>query len=111
MNPFLGTIMWTGFSWPMEGWALCSGSVMSVEQNQALFSLIGTTFGGDGTEIFTLPDLSASTPIGVNYRSPSLPNVILGEQGDLPGGTGNPAVGTLGMTPLIAMEGLFPQRW
>lgn len=62
MEPFIGTIMPVGFSYAPKGWALCNGQTMAIQQNQALFSLIGTYFGGNGTTTFALPDLRGRTP-------------------------------------------------
>jgi microcystin-dependent protein len=101
-EPFLSEIRIMSFAFAPKGWALCNGQLMPINQNQALFSLLGTTFGGDGRTTFALPDLRARTPIHVgNAHS-------LGERGgesahtvtisELPTHThvamGQPAVGT-----------------
>lgn len=57
MEPFIGQIMPVGFSFPPRGWALCDGAILAISTNTALFSLLGTTFGGDGRTTFGLPDL------------------------------------------------------
>lgn len=62
-TPFLGSLMSAAFSFAPKGWALCNGQTMPIGQNQALFSLLGTTFGGNGTTTFLLPDLRSRTPI------------------------------------------------
>ena len=62
-EPFLSEIKIMSFSFPPKGWALCNGQLMPINQNQALFSLLGTTYGGDGRVNFGLPDLQARTPI------------------------------------------------
>ncbi|WP_462159356.1 phage tail protein [Pseudoalteromonas sp. GB56] len=54
--------MW-GFSWPPRGWQQCDGQLMPISQNQALFSLIGTIYGGDGRSTFALPDLRGRAPM------------------------------------------------
>lgn len=64
-EPFLGEIGIMSFSFAPKGWALCNGQLLPINQNQALFSLLGTTFGGDGQVNFALPDLRGSTPIHV----------------------------------------------
>ena len=64
-EPFLGEIRIMSFSFPPKGWALCDGQLLPINQNQALFSLLGTTFGGDGRVNFALPDFRARTPIHV----------------------------------------------
>jgi len=62
-EPFLSEIRIFSFSFAPKGWALCNGQLLPINQNQALFSLLGTTFGGDGRVSFALPDLRARTPI------------------------------------------------
>ena len=64
-EPFLSEIRIMSFIFPPKGWALCNGQLLPINQNQALFSLLGTTFGGDGRVNFALPDLRARTPIHV----------------------------------------------
>jgi microcystin-dependent protein len=62
-TPYLAQIMIAGFNFAPKGWQLCNGQVLSISQNAALFSLLGTTFGGNGTSTFQLPNLQGSTPI------------------------------------------------
>lgn len=64
-EPFLSEIRMMSFVFAPKGWALCNGQLLPINQNQALFSLLGTTFGGDGRVNFALPDLRARTPIHV----------------------------------------------
>lgn len=64
-EPFLSEIRIMSFSFPPKGWALCNGQLLPINQNQALFSLLGTTFGGDGRVNFALPDLRGRVPIHV----------------------------------------------
>lgn len=64
-EPFLSEIRIMSFSFAPKGWALCNGQILPINQNQALFSLLGTTFGGDGRLNFALPDLRGRTPIHV----------------------------------------------
>jgi microcystin-dependent protein len=64
-EPFLSEIRIMSFDFAPKGWALCNGQLLPINQNQALFSLLGTTFGGDGRVNFALPDLRARTPIHV----------------------------------------------
>ena len=63
MDPFLGQIGVFSFGFAPKGWALCNGQLMSIAQNQALFALLGTTYGGDGRTTFGLPDLRNSVPM------------------------------------------------
>ncbi len=64
-EPFLSEIRIMSFSFAPKGWALCNGQFLPINQNQALFALLGTTFGGNGQTTFALPDLRARTPIHV----------------------------------------------
>lgn len=64
-EPFLSEIRIMLFSFAPKGWALCDGQLLPIQQNQALFSLLGTTFGGDGRVNFALPDLRGRTPLHV----------------------------------------------
>ncbi|MEL6107276.1 MAG: tail fiber protein [Planctomycetota bacterium] len=79
MEPFLGQIQCFGFSFPPRGWALCNGQILPINQNQALFSLLGTTYGGDGRTTFGLPDLRGrvATHFGTG---PGLTPRILGQE-------------------------------
>lgn len=61
---FLGQVMMTGFNFAPKYWAQCNGQLLPIAQNQALFSLLGTHFGGDGINTFALPDLRSRTPTG-----------------------------------------------
>lgn len=74
-EPFLSEIRIMSFNFPPKGWAFCDGQFLPINQNQALFSLLGTTFGGDGRVNFALPDLRGRTPIHVGSSH------TLGEQG------------------------------
>jgi len=62
-EPFLSEIRIMSFGFPPKGWALCDGQLLPINQNQALFSLLGTTYGGDGRVNFGLPNLQGRTPI------------------------------------------------
>jgi microcystin-dependent protein len=64
-EPFLSEIRIFSFGFAPKGWALCNGQLLPINQNQALFSLLGTTFGGDGRVNFGLPNLQGNTPIHV----------------------------------------------
>lgn len=74
-EPFLSEIRIFSFDYAPKGWSLCNGQLLPINQNQALFSLLGTTFGGDGRVNFALPDLRARTPIHVGQSH------TLGEKG------------------------------
>ncbi len=62
-TPFLGEVMLVAFNYAPKGWAMCNGQLLPINQNQALFSLLGTTYGGDGRVNFALPDLRGRTPL------------------------------------------------
>lgn len=78
-DPFLGEIRMVGFNYAPYGWALCQGQTMGVSQNTALFSLLGTSFGGNGQTTFQLPDLRSRTPVGMG-QGLGLSDIVLGEQ-------------------------------
>jgi microcystin-dependent protein len=62
-TPYMGELRMFGFGWPPKGWALCDGAFYPINQNQALFSLLGTTYGGNGQTTFALPDLRGRVPL------------------------------------------------
>lgn len=111
-EPFLSEIRIMSFIFAPKGWALCNGQLLPINQNQGLFSLLGTTFGGDGRVNFALPDLRGRTPIHVGSGH------TLGERGgeqahtlsiaELPmhthvlSGTSNAAVNTPSNTSVLA---------
>jgi microcystin-dependent protein len=64
-EPFLSEIRLFSFGFPPKGWAFCNGALMPINQNQPLFSLLGTTFGGDGRVNFALPNLQGKVPVHV----------------------------------------------
>ncbi len=68
-EPFLAEIKIVSFNFPPKGWALCNGQLLPINQNQALFSLLGTTYGGDGRVNFALPDLRGRTPVHFDNTS------------------------------------------
>jgi microcystin-dependent protein len=61
-QPFLGEIRLVAFTFPPKGWAFCNGQLLSISQNAALFSILGTTYGGNGINNFALPNLQGSVP-------------------------------------------------
>ena len=76
MNPFIGQILMVGFNFAPIGWALCNGQLLSIAQNTALFSLLGTTYGGDGVSTFALPNLQSRVPVHQGQGSGLSPYVI-----------------------------------
>lgn len=111
-EPFLSEVRIMSFVFAPKGWALCNGQLLPINQNQGLFSLLGTTFGGDGRVNFALPDLRGRTPIHVGSGH------TLGERGGEPAhtlsiselpehvhvlnGTSNAAVNTPANTTVLA---------
>ena len=114
-QPFIGEIRIFGGNFAPSGWALCNGQLLPIAENEVLFQLIGTTYGGDGQETFALPDLRGRLPVHQGS------NVVLGEIGGVeevtltvnqipshghpltaslnPGGNTNPPTNVLGQVP------------
>ena len=79
-QPFVGQIMYTGFNFAPRGWAQCNGQILPISQNTALFSLLGTSYGGNGQSTFQLPDLRGRVPINQGQGT-ALSFYSLGEVG------------------------------
>lgn len=79
-EPFIGMIATFGFNFAPRGWAMCNGQLLPIAQNTALFSLLGTTYGGNGQTTFALPDLRGRVPIHFG-QGPGLSNYDLGQVG------------------------------
>jgi microcystin-dependent protein len=79
MEPFVGQIQVFAFNYAPRGWASCEGQLLPINSYTALFSLIGTTYGGNGTTTFALPDLRARVVVGVG-RGPGLSAITWGER-------------------------------
>lgn len=107
-SPYVGEIRMVGFNFAPAGWMLCQGQSMSIAENDVLFQLIGTTYGGDGQSTFNLPDLSSRNPmhmgqgVGLSSRqigeSGGVEDVTLTQQ-QLPVHSHVPAANTAGGTP------------
>jgi microcystin-dependent protein len=69
VDQFLGEIRLVPFGFAPQGWALCDGRLLAINQNQALFALLGTTYGGDGRTTFALPDLRGRVPLGAGQSA------------------------------------------
>jgi len=69
-TPFLGEIKMISWNFPPKGWAFCNGQLLPINQNQALFSLLGTSFGGNGQTTFALPDLRGRVPVHADGGTP-----------------------------------------
>ena len=114
-DPFIGEIRIVGFSYPPRGWAVCDGGLIAIQQNPALYSILGTTYGGNGTTTFGLPNLQGNA--AMHWGSPpGLTPTVIGEvQGSdtisltssqlpththiLQGGTATGSTGQLTATP------------
>lgn len=79
-DPILGEIDLVPYNFAMRGFADCSGQILSIATNTALFSILGTTYGGNGTTTFALPNLNDRIPIGIG-QGPGLSNYNLGQSG------------------------------
>lgn len=79
MEPFLGQILMVAFNFAPQGWALCNGQILSIQQNTALFSLLGTQYGGDGRTTFALPNLQGRIPI--HQGTNGITNHVIGSAG------------------------------
>lgn len=115
MDPILGEIRLFGFTFAPQGWMLCEGQLLSISQNTALFSLLGTTYGGDGRTNFALPDLRGRAPIAFG-QGPGHANYTQGETVELPPcSAGQPSdqdsnPGYLTLNWCIATQGIYPTR-
>lgn len=74
-EPYIGEVRAVGFSFAPKGWALCNGQLLPIQQNQALFAILGTTYGGNGIQTFGLPNLQGRAPVGAGK------SIQLGEMG------------------------------
>jgi microcystin-dependent protein len=82
-EPFIGEVRIFPYGWAPKGWALCDGSLVAIRSNTALFSVIGTSFGGDGVTNFALPNYTQSVVVGAG-TGPGLSPYTLGEVGGVP---------------------------
>lgn len=80
-EPFVGQIMMAGFNFAPRGYALCNGQIMNVQQNQVLFALLGTRFGGDGRATFGLPDLQGRAPLCMGKGTASAAPYLIASNG------------------------------
>ena len=78
-DPYIGDIKLFAGNFAPRNWAFCAGQLLSIAQNTALFSILGTTYGGNGTSTFALPDLRGRVSVGMG-QGPGLSTIVLGEQ-------------------------------
>jgi microcystin-dependent protein len=124
VEPYLGEIRMVAFNFAPRGWAFCEGQLLPIAQNSALFSLIGTIYGGDGRTTFALPDLRGRFPLGRGQGN-GLENRNLGEKGGVEkhsdivvaektgSGHGHSEENMppyLTVNFIIALQGIFPSR-
>ncbi|MES2683722.1 MAG: tail fiber protein [Pseudomonadota bacterium] len=134
-TPFIGEVLLFGGNFAPRGYAQCNGQLLSISQNTALFSLLGTTYGGDGQTTFALPDLRGRVSVHQGGPPIATPRVIGESFGSEPSASSGNVTGTLSVTrglavttaavpvdagsnPLnrlavqyvIALEGIFPSR-
>lgn len=112
MDVYIGQLICAGFGFAPVGWAACDGQLLPIAQNSALFSLLGTTYGGDGITTFALPDLRGRSAIHQGH-GPDLQPRRLGEHGrhgENRADRGPDSAAFLTMNWLIATEGIYPSR-
>lgn len=80
MDAFMGMIMPVGFNYAPRGWMFCNGQTVPIQQNSAMFALLGTMYGGDGQNTFGLPDLRGRVPVGSQGVGPGLSAITQGEK-------------------------------
>jgi len=87
MDAFMGSVLAVGFNYPPRGWLFCNGQTVPVQQNAAMFALLGTMYGGDGQNTFGIPDLRGRVVVGSQQQGPGLMNVPQGAKGGANGAT------------------------
>jgi len=106
---FIGEIRLFSANFAPPGWMMCDGQLLLVNDHLHLFSLVGTTYGGDGRTTFGLPDLRGRSAIGFG-QAPGLPEHRLGRSGTFAPGDGTPDHGHLALNYMICLDGVFPTR-
>ena len=102
-DQMLGEVKLFAGNFAPRNWAFCEGQLLNISENTALFSILGTMYGGDGRTTFALPDLRGKVPVGVGTEVRIGETVNSGSKGD----DGAPG---LGMHYIIALNGLYPSR-
>jgi microcystin-dependent protein len=105
-EPFVGEIRMFGGTFPPQGWALCQGQTMSIAENDVLFQLIGTTYGGDGQSTFQLPDLQGRLPMHMGQGPGITQNYQIGEKAGVESVTLTTNTIPIHTHPMIASQAL-----
>lgn len=92
MEAFMGTVMPVAFNFAPRGWAFCNGQLIPIQQNSAMFALLGVAYGGDGVNTFALPDLRGRVVVGSQANGPGIDPVVQGQKA----GTSNATVNASG---------------
>lgn len=110
LESFLGEVRLTATSFAPPGWTLCHGQLLPIRHNDVLFSLLGTTYGGDGRTTFGLPDLRGRTAVGEGQAAGLVEELRLGRTGVDESGQNAADHGYLALNYIICTEGVFPAR-
>ena len=108
-QPYVGEIRMFGGSFAPAGWAMCQGQLMPISENETLFNLIGTTYGGDGQETFGLPDLQGRTPIHSGQGPNISQNYQIGEKAGVESVTLTTQQIPVHTHPMLASQGVASQ--
>jgi microcystin-dependent protein len=120
-DALLGEVKLFAGNFAPRGWAFCDGQLLAISSNTALFSLLGTTYGGDGRTTFALPDLRGRTPVGprqgvgmtevkIGQKFGPFENKSSGGEVDNPAASRAVKQGTLGLNYIICLQGVYPSR-
>ena len=108
-DAYVGEIIMGGWNFCPRGTVPADGKLMAIAQNTALFSLFGTTYGGDGRVTFGLPDLRSRTPIH-HGQGPGLPSHTIGSKSNSSSSGSAPNTGTLAISYCVVVQGIYPSR-
>ena len=108
-DAYVGEIIMGGWNFCPRGTVPADGKLMAIAQNTALFSLFGTTYGGDGRVTFGLPDLRSRTPIH-HGQGPGLPSHNIGSKSNFSSSGSAPNTGTLAISYCVVVQGIYPSR-
>jgi len=106
MDAFMGTILAVGFNYPPRGWLFCNGQTVPIQQNSAMFALLGTMYGGDGQTTFGIPDLRGRVVVGSQAQGPGLAYVQQGEKA----GSNNATVISNGTATIALTQANLPSH-